>query len=297
MMRLSCSCSRNTWTSARILPLGASMNCASSFRIISASEKCPSQSSRMMRPVPSTRIAPSGKSTTGASVVPPQRHPAANFGMLASVRSATIPLAMFRASLNPKRRRRGPARFDISEIERVELRPENVTLVAQGLDGALLLQPGSGVIEYILKREGDIFRRLRQPRLKIIEPRSKPWIVLTQFLHQQSDQVERKKFGQRRRDALEKWPRPHQVEILIADKARSGQNLSPAHHALAIEPGRFRQLDPAQDSTLALLVAVVIHNAFPPDASERRIGRPRKNNRVLHRNNRLVVIAIHRPGL
>src|ERR1700674_4797042 len=204
MMRLACSCSRNTWTSARILPFGASMNCASSFCTISAREKWPSQSSRMMRPVPSTRIPPDGKSTTGASVVPPQRHPAANFGTLSSVSSATLLLDMFRVSLNPKRPRRGPARLNVSEVERVELRPENVTLVAQCLDRALLLCSRSGVIEYILKRERGIFRRLRQPRLKVVEAGSEPGIVLTQFLHPQSDQIARKKFGQRRRDALQK---------------------------------------------------------------------------------------------
>src|SRR5437660_9240401 len=202
MMRLACSCSRNTWTSARILPFGASMNCASSFCTISASEKCPSQSSRMMRPVPSTRIAPSGNSTTGASVVPPQRHPAANFGTLASVSSATLSLNLLRVSLNPKSPRRRPTRLDVSEIERVELRPENVTLVAQCPDGALLLGARRSVIEYILKREGRIFRRLRQPHLKIIEPRSKPRIVLTQFLHPQGDQVARKKLSQRRSHAF-----------------------------------------------------------------------------------------------
>src|SRR6267143_1701416 len=296
MMRLACSCSRNTWTSARILPFGASMNCASSFCTISASEKCPSQSSRMMRPVPSTRIAPSGNSTTGASVVPPQRHPAANFGTLASVSSATLSLNMLRLSLNSKSPRRGPARLDISKIKRVELRPENVTLVAQRPEDTLLLRARSSMLEHMLKSKSGIFRRLRQPRLKIIEPGSEPGIVLTQFLHPQSDQVARKQLSQRRSDALEKRPRPHQVEILIADKAGRRQNLARTHHPLAIEPSRFRQLDPAQDSTLAMLVAVVIHDAFPPNAPKRRIGRPRKNDRVLHRNNRLVVITIQRPG-
>src|SRR5260370_28174623 len=254
MMRLACNCSRNTWTSARILPFGASMNCASSFCTISASEKWPSQSSRMMRPVPSTRIAPSGKRTTGASVVPPQRHPAANFGTLASVSSATLPLAMFRASFNPKSARRRPARLNVSEIERVELCPQNVALVAQCLDGALLLPARSGVVEHILQREGGVFRRLRQPRLKVVEPGSKPRIVLTQFLYPQRDQLARKKFGQRRSDALEKRPQPHQGELFVSDKARSGQNLSPTHHPLAIKPGPCRQLDPAQDPALAILV-------------------------------------------
>src|SRR6266446_1013697 len=181
------------------------MNCASSFCTISANEKCPSQSSRMMRPVPSTRIAPSGKSTTGASVVPPQRHPAANFGTLASVSSATVPHIMLRVmcgiSLNPKSPRRWPARLDIGEIERVKLCPQNVALVAQCPDDALLLCARRSVIEYILKREGRVFRRLRQPCLKVIEPGSKPRIVLAQFLHPQRDQVARKKFSQRRGDA------------------------------------------------------------------------------------------------
>src|SRR6266849_1570487 len=301
MMRLACSCSKNTVTSARILPFGASMNWVSSFCTISASEKCPSQSSRMMRPVPSTRIVPSGKSTTGASVVPPQRHPAANFGTLASVSSPTLPLDMFRAAcrvgLNSKRARRWPSWLNISEIERVELRPKNVTLVAQRLDDALLFGACGGVVEHVLEREGGVFRRLRQPRLKVVEPGSKPGIVLTQLFHAQRDQVAREKFGQRGSDAFQKRPRPHQVEILISNKARGGQNLVRARNPLAIESGSFRQLDPALDSASAMLVAVMIHNAFAPDAPERWIGRPRKNDRVLHRNNRLVVITVQRPGL
>src|SRR5260221_6774609 len=172
------------------------MNCVPSFCTISASEKCPSQSSRMMRPVPSTRIAPSGKSTTGASVVPLGRHPAASFGTLASVSSASLPrymlTVMFRVSLNPKSTWRRPTRLDVSEIKRLELCPKNVTLVAQCLDGTLLLHARSGVIEHILKIKRGVFRRLRQPCLELIEPRSEPQIVLTQRLHQQTNQVARR---------------------------------------------------------------------------------------------------------
>src|SRR5580658_1166290 len=148
----------------------------------------------MMRPVPSRRIVPSGKSTTGASIVPPQRHPAANFGTLASVSSATLPLIF---SANAKSPRRRPSRLDISEIKRVELRPKNVALVAQGSDHALLIRARSGMIERILDRKRRILRSLRQPRLKIIKPRSQPWIMFTQLFHPQSDQVARKKFSER----------------------------------------------------------------------------------------------------
>src|SRR5208337_542501 len=237
MMRLACNCSRNVWTSVRILSLGARMNWASSFCTISATEKCPSQSSRMTRPVPSTRIAPSGKRTTGASAVPPQRHPAANFGTLASLSSATV-------LLNSKRSRRRPTRFDIREVECIELRPQNVALVAQCLDDAILLGACSGVVVHILDGKGSVFRRLRQPRLKVIERGSEPGIVLAHLLHAQRDQVAGKKFGQRRSDAFQKRTRPHQVEIFVSDKTRSRENLIGTHHPLVIKPGRFRQLDP-----------------------------------------------------
>src|SRR5664279_3424991 len=74
----------------------------------------------------------------------------------------------------------------------------------------------------------------------------------------------------------------------------------PTHHPLPIEPGRLRQLDPTQNSATTLVIsdlAVVIDNAFPPDAAERRIRGTRKNDRVFDRNNRLVVITVQRPGL
>src|ERR1022692_1731101 len=196
-MRLACSCSRNTCTSARILPFGASMNCVSSFCTISASEKWPSQSSRMMRPVPSARIAPSGKSTTGASVVPPQRHPAASLGTLASFNSATagflvtvrhlhacILLAnLSGAFLNAERSRRRPAGLHIGEIKRIQLGPQNVAFVAQRLDGALLLGPRRCVLEHILDGKRRVFGSFGQSRLKIVQPAGQPRIMPAQLLH------------------------------------------------------------------------------------------------------------------
>src|ERR1700678_264162 len=193
MIRLACSCSKNVCTSARIFPCGASMNWVSSFCTISARVRCPSQSSRMIRPVPSTRIVPSGKSTTGASAVPPHRHPEANFGTLASISSATFPLIFPFDAKSPRRR---PPRLDIGEIERVELRPQDVALVAQGGDHALLICARGGMIEGVLNREGRILRSLRQSRFEVVEAGRKPGIVMAQFLHAQRDQVARKKLGQ-----------------------------------------------------------------------------------------------------
>src|ERR1700692_3968001 len=198
-MRFACSCSRNRRTSARILSFGASMNCASSFCVISASVKWPSQSSRIMRPVPSTRIAPSGKSTTGASVVPPQRHPAANFGMLASTSSATtsssVPRLRFR--VDAKRPRRRPSRLDVGEVQRVELSPQNVALITQRLDDGFLFGARGGMTENILNGKGRIFRRFGQSRFEIVESGAEIGVMLAQFFHAQRDEIAGKQFGER----------------------------------------------------------------------------------------------------
>src|ERR1035438_3884050 len=186
MIRLSCNCSIKLTRSARTFPGGARMNCCSSFPTISASESWPAQSSRIARPVPSTLIAPSGKSTTGTSVVPPHRHPVASRGMLASVNSATDGPSAFvvvLADVDAKRTRRRPPRLDIREIERVKLRPQNVALVAQGLDHPLLLGARSRMIEHVLNGKRRVLRRFREARLKIIEPAGQPWIMLAQLLH------------------------------------------------------------------------------------------------------------------
>src|SRR5580700_6943537 len=98
-----------------------------------------------MRPVPSTLIAPSGKSTTGASVVPPQRHPAANLGTLASVSSATLSLDMTSRIPDAKSAGWRPAWLDIGEVECIELRPQDVALVAQCLNGTPLICTGRRV--------------------------------------------------------------------------------------------------------------------------------------------------------
>ena len=48
---------------------------------------------------------------------------------------------------------------------------------------------------------------------------------------------------------------------------------------------------------LRVLVSVMIDNAFPPARAETPDRRARKNDRVFDRNDRLVVIAVQRPGL
>src|ERR1700729_3475362 len=76
--------------------------------------------------------------------------------------------------LDSKRAGRRPAGLHVGEIERVELRPENVALVAQRLHGKFLLDPSLGVLTDIIDGEGGVFRSLRQARLEIVQAAREP---------------------------------------------------------------------------------------------------------------------------
>src|SRR5208283_77606 len=193
----------------------------------------------------------------------------------------TFSINMLGIVFNPKSAWRRPAWFDTREIECVELRPKNVALVAQCLNDALLFGTRGGVVEHVLNGKCGVFRRFRQARLKVIKGGSEPGIVLAHFLHAQRDQIAGKKFGQRGSDALQKRPHTHQVEIFVSDEARRRQNLVCTDHPFSVKTGRFGQFYPAEDSAIALgvavltmsvlamsVLAVVIHDAFSPDAAE-----------------------------
>src|ERR1700728_3557419 len=148
--------------------------------MIWAKVRWPSQRSSTCRPVPCSLIAPSGnrimRSSLPALFSAPQRQPIARRGWLESSGGAML------AALDSKRARRRPSRLHVGEVERVELRPENVALVAQGLDRQLLLGSRLGIVEDIVHRELRILRRLIKPGLEIIETSRKPRIELPQLL-------------------------------------------------------------------------------------------------------------------
>src|SRR5207249_666479 len=62
---------------------------------------------------------------------------------------------------------RDEPRFDIGEIEGVELDPQHFALEAQGVEDERLLLRRVGMLPDIAEREGDIGRRLGQPRREI----------------------------------------------------------------------------------------------------------------------------------
>src|SRR6202158_2643029 len=101
----------------------------------------PSQRSSTCRPVPWSFIAPSGNRITRFSSVPPHRQPAANRGWRESSGGGMSGLLLF-FFFDAKCARRRPSRLNVGEIQRVELCPQDVALIAQRLYGEFLLASG-----------------------------------------------------------------------------------------------------------------------------------------------------------
>src|ERR1700676_3203231 len=173
--------------SARILAGSASPNWACNSPMISAKLRRPSQRSNTCLPVPWSLIAPSGNRITRSSlpvlVSAPHRHPVARRGWLASSGGAML------ISLNPERARRRPSGFNVSEKQCVELRPQDIALVAQRLDCQVLLRARFRVVVYVVHGELRIFRSLIKSGFEIIQASREPRIMLTQFFNAQGDQI------------------------------------------------------------------------------------------------------------
>src|SRR5882672_5674890 len=176
--------------SPRIFAGSASPNWACNSAMIWAKVRWPSQRSSTCRPVPCSLIAPSGNKITRSCSLPPQRQPAARRGRLKSSGGATL------AGLDSEGPGRRPPWLNIGEVECVELRPQDVTFVAQSLDRQLLLGSCLRVVVNVVHGEQRILRRLIEPRFKIVQTSSQPGIMLTQFLHAQRDQLGGKQFRQ-----------------------------------------------------------------------------------------------------
>src|SRR5579859_132912 len=148
--------------------------------MMSPKVRWPSQRSRTCLPVPCNLIAPSGNRITRSASVPPQRHPAARRGWLVSEGGATS--TPFR---DAKCAGRWPSGLHVGEIERIELRPQDVTFIAERLDREILLGTRPGILVDVVDGELCVFGGLRQACHKIIQPAGEPRIVLAQLLHAQ----------------------------------------------------------------------------------------------------------------
>src|SRR5712692_7495135 len=122
--------------------------------------------------------------------------------------------------------------------------------------------------------------------------------MLAQAIHSQGNQVAGKQFGQRRRNGFQQRTCAYKIEIFIDSITSTGQDFALARDALRIESGRLRQLQPTLDAAVfGPGVAVVIRDPLAPDATKLRIVAARQDNRILDRDDALVVVAIEGPGL
>src|SRR5262249_52490337 len=62
-------------------------------------------------------------------------------------------------------------------------------------------------------------------------------------------------------------------------------------------PDPVGELEPAGDAAVSLMLAVVVDQPAAPFPPQRRVLAARDQARVLHRDHRLVIVAIERPGL
>src|SRR5450755_2424404 len=72
---------------------------------------------------------------------------------------------------------RRPARIDVGEIQRIELRPQNVTFGPQGCMGLVLFLSGAGVLHHPGESEVSVFRCLRKASSEVVEAAGEPGII------------------------------------------------------------------------------------------------------------------------
>src|SRR5262249_549567 len=88
-----------------------------------------------------------------------------------------------------------------------------------------------------------------------------------------------------------------EVHIGFDREARRRKQPGQRNDVVAVEPEPVGQLEPARDASISVVLAIVIDEAAPPLAAQRRIIAARDQARVLQRDHRLVVVTIESPGL
>src|SRR5262249_60317820 len=80
-------------------------------------------------------------------------------------------------------------------------------------------------------------------------------------------------------------------------KARRRQQARERDDVVAVEPAPVGRLYPARSASVAFVLAVVVDEAAAPFPGQRGVLAARDQARVLHRDHRLVVETVERPGL
>src|SRR5579862_6204632 len=116
-------------------------------------------------------------------------------------------------------------------------------------------------------------------------------------IHAQADQILRKHFGERRCDGFYKAVLSDQRQISVDSVADGGKHASLGNYEIARYASGLREADPLFDPTRRARFAIVIDNAFSPDAA--KLGRvaARKDQSVFDGDGFLIVIAVEGPSL
>src|SRR5207244_13168075 len=80
-----------------------------------------------------------------------------------------LPAAARLRCLDLERARRRPTRLHVSEVECIELRPQDVALITQRLDHEFLFAACVRVLKHVVKSKLRVFRSLLKPSLDIIQ--------------------------------------------------------------------------------------------------------------------------------
>src|SRR5271166_3299722 len=104
-------------------------------------------------------------------------------------------------------------------------------------------------------------------------------------------------FGERGGNRLEQRSLAHKMDIGVNRKARCRQQARERDDVIAVEPEGSGKRKPARDPAAVCGLTVMVDEPAAPLAPQRRVVATRDQACVLHRDLRLVIVAVERPGL
>src|ERR1700730_1584535 len=116
-----------------------------------------------------------------------RRQPTARRGRL--LRSGVLTLAFLGRTDWFERARRRPAGIDVGEVQRIELRPKDVTLGSQRTVRFVLFLGRACMLHNPGESEVSVFGRLREAAGEIVEAAGKPGIVSAESIDAKGDEL------------------------------------------------------------------------------------------------------------
>src|SRR5438477_12954942 len=87
------------------------------------------------------------------------------------------------------------------------------------------------------------------------------------------------------------------MHISLDRKSRGRKQPRQRNDVVAVEPEPVGQLEPARDAAIAFALAIMVHQTAPPLPAQGGLVAARDQARILHRDHRLVIVSVERPGL